>query len=143
MRYALFLLIFTLWPTPSKAQQTIQYAAPHSFREKEITAAYKQEINSDDPFIIAKTDLNDDFINEYVLRPANCTKGQICSHGIMVYMDEKPLLIGEFDAHKIAIAFKKDYGVKRLIVYNQAHNDFSSKLARWDPQLFQYKLPKN
>ena len=143
MRYAFFLFLFLLWPVPSKAQQSISYGEPESFREKEIVQAYQKLLKDDSPLLIAKTDLNDDFINEYVLKPKECSTSQICRHGVMVYMQEKPHIIAEFDAHKIAIAFKKDYGVRRLIVYNQAHNDFSSKLARWDPQLFQYNLPKN
>ena len=143
MRYAFFALLLFIFSAPAKAQQLIVFNTPESFREKEITNAYKEEVANDFSLLIAKADLNDDFIDEYILKPAQCSEGQICSHGIMAYMAEKPLLIGRFDAHKITIGFKKDYGVRRLIVYNQAYNDFTSQQARWDPYNFQYNYPEN
>jgi len=92
--------------------------------------------------LIAAVDLNDDFIDEFIIKPLNCTKGVFCRHVIVAYMDRAPIIIGEFDAHQITILEKKDYGIKRLTVYNRKNNDFSSNSAFWDPTNFKYQLIK-
>ena len=93
--------------------------------------------------LVAKADLNNDFIHEYIYKPANCRPQALCRYTIMAYMNEKPVIIGEIDAHNLLIGFKKDYGVRRLIVYNQTSNDFTSVQARWNPHVFLYEMPKN
>jgi len=145
MRFFLIVFIstFSLWPTASQAWEDVTFSPPISFRENEVVKAYKKLANKKNPMLIAPADFNDDFINEYILKPESCAKGTICTHVLMAYMEEKPIQIGEIDAHKIMLSFKKDYGVKRLIVYNQEHNDFASVQSRWNPHIFRYEAPKN
>jgi hypothetical protein len=93
------------------------------------------------PLSIAKIDLNGDTINEYIVRATNtefCKQGKICSQTIIAFQNHKPIQIGQFDAHKILISHKKDYGIRQIIVYNDAYNDFKNVTARWNPFTFTF-----
>ncbi len=143
---ALFLFFFSLIPFSfAMAIESLRFQAPVSYKEKQaITLVKKLHTTPRITYHIATTDLNNDAIDEYIIKPASardCQKKPLCQHSIIALQDHAPLLIGQFDAHKILISDKKTYGVRHIIVYNQPHNDFKTATAIWSPFNFRFELP--
>lgn len=134
----LFLLAFVIAPFPLKADESLRFQVPVSYKEKQIVALVKP---AEESYLLAPIDLNDDALPEYVVKPASCAKGTLCSHHIIVFQDRQPIELGQFDAHKILISGKKDYGIRQIIVYNNSYNDFENSTARWNPFAFRFELP--
>jgi hypothetical protein len=109
---------------------------------KAVKLISKKENYLVENYKIAPIDLNDDFINEYVVtldNPQKCNKNNLCAHYIIAFSNHEPVNIGQFDAHKILISNKKSYGIHDIIVYNDTYNDFQNITARWNPFNFSYK----
>lgn len=127
------------------AFQALRFSAPSSYKETEaLNFGLKQSDNPKVEHVIAAVDLNNDAIDEYIIRPRsnhNCPKRPLCSYQIVAYQNHAPILIGKFDTHKVRIADKKDYGVQQVILYNEPHNDFKTTTARWNPFSFRFELP--
>ena len=118
-----------------KGRKTSLSVLEYFVKEKKIPQA---------PYSVAKTDLNNDAIEEYILRPLNksdCPKAPICPHYIVAQQNHEYILLGKFDAHKMLISNKKAYGIRDIIVYNTPHNDFSYKTAVWNPFSYRFELP--
>lgn len=133
MRLLLTLTFALLFIPSALAQETLRFAEAKSYREQQITKKFS------DGALIAKIDLNDDFIDEYILKKQ--TGKEILKHYTIIALENrKPIIIGKFDAHKLLVDTKKRYGIKHLIIYNNPHNDFQSKTAIWDPYTFSYVI---
>lgn len=122
----------------AQAQLTLSFKTPLNYKELQAAAKAKEEIGGNVPLLLANADLNDDFIDEYIVKPSNCQQQQLCDHKLIGFKAREPIILGEFDAHKIIILSKKDYGVKRLHVYNKSNNDFSFQTAVWNPVQYKY-----
>lgn len=140
----LFIAIFLL-PVASMAAETLRFRNAESYKERQIiTFVEKTNKTNGIPYLIATIDLNNDAIDEYIVKPAstkNCINRPLCTHQVAAFRDRKPILLGEFDAHKMLISDKKSYGIKNIIVYNVPYNDFKSETAIWNPFNFRFELP--
>lgn len=140
MRLFFPILIFTylIAPIMGQAQLSLNFKIPLNYKELQAVAKAKKESGGNVALLLANADLNDDFINEYIVKPSNCQQQQLCDYKLIGFKAREPIILGEFDAHKIIILSKKDYGVKRLNVYNKSNNDFSFQTAVWDPVQYKY-----
>jgi len=130
--FILFILTLLSLPPSVKAEEILSFKAPETRRELEAVSSNKNSA------LIAKTDLNDDLIDEYVLQ--DCGDSEFCEFAIVAFKNFNPIQIGEFKAHKIVVSHEKTYGVRNLIVYNQQYNDYAFETALWDPFSFLYKF---
>lgn len=133
------LLLFFMLPSLGEAAEILRFKNPESLRENKAIELISE---LSDQYKIAKIDLNDDLIDEYIIKPSNdqiCGQNKLCRHIIVAYRQDTPLTIGEFNAHKILILNEKTYGIRDLIVYNDAYNDFKNVTARWNPFNFKYQ----
>jgi len=139
MKYVLILFIIFL-PLEAKAQQTLNFKVAKSFKEKQITSFVSKNTNIDvSSFILAPIDLNEDAIDEYIVKPNSrrlCNDSLFCKHHIIALQDREPIQIGQFDAHKVLISNKNTYGIRDIIIYNNQYNDFKSEIASWSPSKF-------
>ena len=133
-------LFLVFIPRGLSASESLRFNTVTSNKEKYLLSLIKDQQASDKTHHIAKTDLNDDFIDEYIIRPISCSKTKLCPHIIIGVYNQSPITLGVFDAHQIRVSFEKDYGIRRLVVYNQKNNDFSSRIAVWQPYKSQYIL---
>ncbi len=141
MIHRLFLiLLFCVFSHSAMADQSLIFKKPKDFKGLEILAYTKDTLGSD-VLSIATIDLNDDFIDEYIIRKTNCSAKEFCTFIIAAYMNRKPIILGRFDAHQILVSNQKDYGIRRLIVYNQKNNDFANMTAIWYPNKYKYNFP--
>lgn len=147
MKQAALLLLTILFflPVTAMATEALRFRNADSYKEKQIIQFIeKTNKTSGIPYLIAPIDLNNDAIDEYIIKPAStkyCVRKPLCSHQITAFRNRFPLLIGEFDAHKMVISNKKAYGIRHIIVYNVPHNDFKSETATWSPFNFRFELP--
>lgn len=125
-------LIFLLLPMTAEANQRLNFQEPETRREKQAISF------SQNKGLIAKIDLNNDLIDEYIVR--SCDNKSFCNHTIIAFKEFKPLKIGKFQAHKIVISHEKTYGIHDLIVYNQQYNDFAFETAIWNPFSFSFEI---
>lgn len=140
VRIPLFLLfIFFSSFSSAFAGERLRFQAIETNKENRILDFAQKKVGqpSNQPEI-AKKDLNNDVIDEFIVR-YNCGQ-RSCNHLIIALQELNPIIIGQFDAHKILISQKKTYGIYDLIIYNSQYNDFTNDIARWNPFLFQYKL---
>lgn len=137
-----FLLIFVTFSN-AYAQQGLKFGPATTYKQKQIIEfVTAQAPESNQKYALAAVDLNDDAIDEYIVRPESaqlCPKKPLCPYQIIAFQDHKPISIGAFDAHKILILDKKTYGIRHIIVYNQSHNDYAHETAIWDPFTFRYQ----
>jgi len=125
------------------ASEKLRFVEPESFKDKQIVDFIaKSSETSTDEYILAHIDLNNDAIDEYIVKPKlvqNCPKAPLCPYSIMAFENRLPISLKQFDAHKILISNKKTYGVRGIIVYNDFYNDFKFKTFNWSPYSFQYE----
>ena len=143
---ALTLFIFlTYIPFPAHAFESLRFQEADSYKENQILDFIKtQNKTAQDIYHLAPFDLNNDAIDEYIIKPKsakNCPQAPLCPYQIVAFQERQPILIGSFDAHKILISDKKTYGIRHIIVYNQRHNDFKTAIAVWNPFSFRFELP--
>lgn len=140
MKYLLFLIITctVFLPLSARADTPVNFKKIEKYKELKALSLVEELKNNSDKYLIAPIDLNDDFIDEYVVKPNTCTTRHLCHFTVIAYMDKTPIEIGSFKAHRILISSAKDYGIRRLKLYNQPNNDFSSQEAKWDPYEFKY-----
>jgi hypothetical protein len=122
------------------ANDLLRFDKPQSYKQQQALKALE---NQDLSYVIANIDLNNDFIDEYVIRPENmasCPKAPLCPFTIVAFENRKPIIIGTFDAHKMLVSHQKTYGVRHIIVYNQSHNDYTSAEAAWNPFSYRFEL---
>ncbi len=144
-KYALLLLICGFFiPSAVSAMELPGFHVPSSRKELEAIDFVKKNTSNDiTAYLIAAIDLNNDSIDEFLVKPKNlsdCPEKPLCPNQIIAFRDYAPILIGNFDAHKILISDKKTYGIRHIIVYNTPYNDFKSETARWSPYKYRFEL---
>ncbi len=145
IKRALLLLLPALFIClPAYALEALNFKEPHSYKEKFVVNFIHQQTDTTDiPYLIAKIDLNDDFINEYIVKPNSpkfCVISSFCSYKIVALSHYKPILIGDFKAHNIVAEEGNEYGVRNLRIYGNKSNSFSFSTAYWNPFSFVYEI---
>lgn len=129
--------------TTAYAMLGLKFQPAETYKQKQIIEQAKQD-GFDTELVLAPADLNNDAIDEYIVRPADtksCPQKPLCPYKIIAFQDRTPIELGTFDAHKIQLSDKKTYGVRSIIVYNQPHNDYAHETAHWNPFSFRFEIP--
>ena len=92
-----------------------------------------------DSFIPAKTDLNSDGIDEFILRDKTCSSFTLCPHKVIALKGQETVELASFKAQKVALAHQTTNGVRALMVYNNPANDFEYSILKWDAQNSHFK----
>lgn len=149
-KYALLFSILLLFgslyaPNSVMAFGSLRFVPATSYKEKEVISFVKEHNDAlGVEYLLAPIDLNNDAIDEYIIKPKSmkdCPARPLCSYQIIAHQNHKPILIGQFDAHKVRIGDKKTYGIRQVILYNEPHNDFKTATALWNPYSFRFELP--
>lgn len=88
----------------------------------------------------ASLDLNEDGIQEIVLKEQNCLNpcsylilGQTFSNDFFAYS-----ILGEIKAHNLSLANTYTQGIRDIMALGNTYNDFASILYKWDSKASQY-----
>lgn len=130
--------------TSYAAEQSLKFkSSTKDIRELSVLDMVKTEAKFDtsSPYGIAAVDLNDDGVDEWVIRDdekTGCAETVSCRFIIAGLSEKKPIILGQFYAGKLTILDKKMFGVRGLAVYNNPNDDFSFVRYHWNPQISAY-----
>lgn len=142
MRAVLYVLIFSLvFPALAFAEGTLPrfHAITTDVREHQVVSmlSSKTDLVPDLPFVIASIDLNGDGVDEWVVRQdgaSNCVAQVSCQFFVAGLSAKQPVLLGQFQAGKIAVLDERIYGVNKIAVYNDQTNDYKFQPYGWAPK---------
>lgn len=80
---------------------------------------------------IARTDLNGDGLDEFIARAEGCAPEDLCEYLILGETGETMLNLGEIKALRIMLGHDYTAGVRNLLVFDNAANDFDYQLYVW------------
>lgn len=140
MRLIVLFLILAFLPHPAFAETPLSYR--NTVEGAREDSALKMLVSTgavlpDLPYLVAKVDLNDDGVDEWIFRQdreSACEANVACNFQIVGLSENKPIVLGNVQGRKIGIAEQKSYGVYRLYVYNKKDNDFVYSQYGWEPQ---------
>lgn len=139
LRGLLPLLILITAANPSHADTPFIYRANDpDLRVRQIATFLTSSgsLSGDIPYEAAKTDLNNDGIEEVIFRqtPQGCEASANCLFIIGGLSARNPAHIATIQARKIGISTENAYGVRHILVYNEKQNDFQYITYVWNPQ---------
>ncbi len=109
-------------------------AAPVVYRSN--TIATYLSLNPED-FSLTETDLNDDGLNEFIVRETACNEG-FCRFHILAQTEKGLASLLESTARSISLGPGYTNGVRDLHVFADTQNDYSYQNYVWSPTLSRY-----
>ena len=90
---------------------------------------------------IARVDLNNDGIDEYVLKRLYCSQEKtLCTHLILAESKDSIVSLLNIRAKTIAIAETRTYNIRDILVFDDSLNDYTSVIYMWSPSKKMYIL---
>jgi hypothetical protein len=126
---------------PARADEPLTFrSAGSDFHQKLLADYLLQTQGAEGPFLTAQGDLNGDGITEHFLKSEKTSP--VADVYLLGVKHREVTLLGKIPARKIEITDKKQWGVRRLVVYNDPGNDFRSQIWVWNPWDFQFQEEK-
>lgn len=144
IRSFLFLLfIFSTLPSDLHAADALRFNRPVPLRAQGAIEVYAKE--SLQPSLtglsIAATDLNNDGINEFIIRDQACpAPAEPCRYVVLGDTEQGIVLLGDFQAREIMLGNSFSHGVRDLLVKDSEGNDFIFGQYVWDAQTSRYTM---
>lgn len=133
-------LLLIIAPNHTKASEALYFKEAKNHKEKNIISFIKKTYQAfDKEYILAPADLNNDGINEYVVKEKNCPSNTICRHHIIAIMEDKPISLLSVNAKKIIVNDTNNYGVRNITIYDNKMNDFKKSKYLWNPHSYLYE----
>ena len=83
---------------------------------------------------IARVDLNNDNIDEYILRRKECSsKRKQCVYLILAAKEDEIITLGEIKAQNLMIGETSSYGIKDILAFANEVNDYDFSIYMWSP----------
>jgi hypothetical protein len=87
----------------------------------------------------AKADLNGDGMDELILKKGVCPKAPaLCTFIPVAETDGRAVKLGEIQARALLLGNGHRNGVRNILAYNSAVNDYEYQLYVWDPARARY-----
>lgn len=131
--------VLSACPSPARALETLIYNQKISLSSSVLISKYLGERY--DEYDIAQTDLNDDGLNEFIVKPSACgSENDYCLFSILAETDTKMLDLGTIVARDIAVDEKRFSGVRSIRAFDNPRNDFKFSLYVWEAPRARYKM---
>lgn len=88
---------------------------------------------------IAKTDLNQDGLPEFIYRSSECAPSQICTFQILAETSNQITSLGTIQSMTLMLGTEYSDGVRNILSFENPANDFDYALYTWHPKDAQYK----
>ncbi len=134
---SLILLVFS--SNSALAEENIYFHPAKSAKELYIIDKVAKKLELSGEHMLAKTDLNNDSIDEFFMRPATCQNQQRCPITIIALQKDAPIIIGQLEAVRVIISDDNTYGIRDLLVAETRINDFKQTKYQWNPHSYTYK----
>lgn len=132
-------------PQAMAAEKIIYSTPPHkslSASDRLGLSEYTQQTlqKSLDEFEIAAIDLNEDGLNEFALKPLECSKTEaLCPHYLIAKTKGRTIIsLGFIEAQSLVLGNAYTQGVRNIMAFNNTTNDFEYSLFLWDPENASY-----
>ncbi|PCI56822.1 MAG: hypothetical protein COB36_00680 [Alphaproteobacteria bacterium] len=90
---------------------------------------------------IAGIDLNNDGINEHILKQRRCNVvTKQCTHLILAEKKNEILLLSKIKAYNLMIGGTNSYGIKDVLAFTNEINDYNFDIYMWSPSRKMYIL---
>ncbi len=88
---------------------------------------------------IANIDLNNDGIDEHILKRKTCgaTQNQ-CIYSILAEKDDEIILLSKIRAKNLIIGETSSYGIKDILAFKNEINDYNFDIYMWSPSQKMY-----
>ncbi len=85
-------------------------------------------------FSIAHIDLNNDGIDEHILKEKGCTEKKYdCLHLIMAEKTDNLILLGHINSRDLMIGQTYSHGIKDLLSFENPINEYKFNIYMWSP----------
>lgn len=98
-----------------------------------VSAFLSNQNKGIDDFNFAKTDLNGDQVDEYLLRSRDCDTANFCRYYILALMGGKAQPLLSIDAKDVKISGTKTNGVHDILAIRSKKNDYKYLRYIWSP----------
>jgi len=138
-RFILAILILAAFtPLIARAAMGLLFKNDASERQKILIQNYLGKPLAD--LAIAKADLNDDEIEELIVR-SDC-KNSLCDFRVLAELHGKLVELADIQAQNIQLSDTFTNGVRNIIAFKNASNDFDHSVYIWEPQARRYMIEK-
>lgn len=88
---------------------------------------------------IAKTDLNGDGLYEFITRDKYCKSDSPCRFDVLAENHGDIYSLGTFEGQDLLLGNEFTHGVRNILVFGNATNDFDYELYTWHPETSSYR----
>lgn len=90
---------------------------------------------------VAAADLNQDGIDEFIVKPMNCNENlALCPYYILAETPKGLISLGTIPAKTILLGQDSVHGIRNLMVFSDTKNDFAYNIFAWNPLASSFKL---
>ena len=137
----MILALCVSYGAPGRAAEVLKFntdIARSSFERIKLYVSnnLESDINTQD---IAKTDLNNDGLYEFILRPKGCGADTKCRYMVLAEDGPEIYTLGDFEGVNLLLGAEFKHGIRNLLVFNNAANDFDYELYTWHPKASAYR----
>ena len=93
-------------------------------------------------FSQATDDLNNDGLEEFILRTQSCDAATGCTYHILAETKGDITPLGTLQGHNLLLGNEYSHGVRNLLVFTNPSNDFDYDLYTWHPEHSSYRISK-
>ena len=139
--FTLLALIIAIYPYSARAVEQLNFSDKISpslkyqvniFLEK----TYKTDISL---YNIAEIDLNNDGIDEHILKRKACnTKENQCIYSVIAEKGDEIILLAKIRARNIIAGETSSYGIKDILAFKNEINDYNFDIYMWSPSQKMY-----
>ena len=124
---------------PASAAENLDFDAHPSERNRALIDHF---IKGDDPVAIAETDLNEDGIDEFILKDSTCNPANFCNFTIVADGGDTLIELGKIKALNLMLGNGYSSGIRNILAFQNNINDFDHELYVWEPAQARYILSK-
>ncbi len=131
-----FFIAAAFTPQRSYAADNIEFIAKEALKGAS-THTIAQSYNFAE---IASTDLNQDGINEFILKHNKDNKAS--EFRIIAQNNSGNVELGVIEANRLMISYNRLHGVRSILAFNDLHNDFDYDVYQWSAKDLRYTHKK-
>lgn len=109
-------------------------------RQSALIESYAEKTGKSLSYKILKTDLNEDGIDEFIMRHGCEKDGGMCAYSLLAESGGEIMELLTIRARNIALGNAYTSGVRNVIAYNNATNDYMRRVYVWEPAASRYTV---
>lgn len=136
--------LLVAFPGQDAVAESLSYSSVQGDPDSAVLQSYmdKKNLPQPDSLFLSRVDLNDDGMDEFIVKNENCENSKaLCEHIILAQtLSEKIIEIGSIRAKSLVLSPRYHEGVRTLQAYDNPENDFAFSQYVWDAGRSRYIL---